>query len=98
MLLSYQGILRCRYISHGLCIIYDVRAVEHIFRTRVLNLHMSCRNGLPWCLGFQNDRAHTKPQFFCIGSFYEEKYFVDVKYEYKDLASLNRKVHKIFKL
>lgn len=75
MLLSYQGILQCHYKSHGLCIIYDVRAVEHNFRTRVLDVHMSCRNELPWCLSPQNDRVRTKPRFLCFGFFYKKKNF-----------------------
>lgn len=87
MLLSYQGILRSRYISHGLCIVYDVRAVEHNFRTRVLDLHMSCRNGLPQCLSPQNDRAHTKPRSLCM--FYKKKQLFDIP-----MLSIKKKVEK----
>lgn len=106
MFLLNQAILRWRRLSHGLCIVYDVRAVEHNFRTMVLDLRMSCRNGLPCCLSPQNDRAHTKPRILCIGFYYNvfdisllsisKKYFFAEKHNrLKVVWFLNISRHKL---
>lgn len=61
------------HIIHDPCIIYDVYAVVHSCSIMVLDLHTSCKNGLPWCLGFQKGKDHIKFHLVWIGFHWNKK-------------------------